>query len=195
MKTEELNRLLEKYYKGESTDGEEKILRMIFSGNNIPEGFDAEKVIFGYYMSQAEIPEPSDGFELEIQHRLNESEKIRKSPGMRKYIVFSLSTAAGLILLAGSYFFFADRHESSDTFTDPAIAYQETMKILMNISYKLNQGTRALEPVGRINEMSVKSFESISKSTKLVEKNLKNLGYLQKAIEITNIPDDKSRNN
>ena len=40
-----------------------------------------------------------------------------------------------------------------------------------------------LKPVGRINEMKVKSFGSINKSAILVEKNLKSLGYLRNSAE------------
>ena len=65
------------------------------------------------------------------------------------------------------------------------------MKILMDVSAKLNHGTQALQPIGKINEMTTKSFESINKSTSVIEKNLKNLDYLQKAYEITN-PDGEN---
>ena len=37
----------------------------------------------------------------------------------------------------------------------------------------------SLQPVGKINEMKVKGLRSISKSTDIVEKNLRSLGYLR----------------
>jgi hypothetical protein len=39
-----------------------------------------------------------------------------------------------------------------------------------------------------------KSFETINKSTRIVEKNLKNLELLNKAIEITHVPVEKNIN-
>jgi hypothetical protein len=191
MNTKELNRLLEKYYKGESTEEEEEILRQFFTGGTIPEGYEAEMDIFSYYNEAIEVPEPSYDFEARIIEEIDKSEESRRKATIRRYLIPSLSAAAGILLLAGSYFFFIHRTEPRDTFSDPAIAYAETMKILMNVSSQLNRGAMALEPVGRMNEMTTKSFESINKSTKIVERNLKSLNYLERAIEIVNVPDEK----
>jgi len=169
-------------------------LRMFFSGGNIPEGYEAEKDIFSYYNEAITVPEPSYDFEARIIEGIDKSEESRRKVTIRRYLIPSLSAAAGILLLAGSYFFFIHRTEPRDTFTDPAIAYAETMKILMNVSSQLNRGAMALEPVGRMNEMTTKSFESINKSTKIVERNLKSLNYLERAIEIVNVPDGKSIN-
>ena len=49
--------------------------------------------------------------------------------------------------------------------------------------HRLNHGAKALEPVSKINEMMNKSFEAINKSTIIIEKNLKNLDYLQKKLK------------
>jgi hypothetical protein len=194
MNAEELNRLIEKYYNGESTEEEEKTLREYFKENNIPEGYEAEKEIFGYYRAAREVPEPSFDFEARILAGIDASGRKRGSQKIRKYVLPLLSAAAGLLILAGSYFFFVHRNEPVDTFTDTEIAYAETMKILMDVSSHLNQGAQALEPVSRINEITTKSFEAINKSSIIVEKNLKNLDYLQKAIEITNVHVEKSIN-
>jgi hypothetical protein len=67
------------------------------------------------------------------------------------------------------------------------------MKILMSISAKLNRANSVLEPVGRLNELTVRSFETIRKSTRTVEKRLKNLDYLNKVLEITSKPTEKSK--
>jgi hypothetical protein len=194
MNEEELKRLIEKYYNGESTEEEESTLRDFFRKNNIPEGYEAEKLIFSYYAESAEVPEPSIDFEARILAGIDASETKRGSQKIKKYLLPLLSAAAGLLILVGSYFFFIDRAEPSDTFTDPEIAYAETIKILRDVSAQLNRGVRVLEPVGKINEVTKKSFETINRSTKIVEKNLKNLDYLQRAVEITHVPVEKNIN-
>jgi hypothetical protein len=194
MNEEELKRLIEKYYNGESTEEEESILKDYFRKNNIPEGYEAEKLIFSYYAESAELPEPSIDFEARILAGIDASEIKRGSQKIKKYLLPLLSAAAGLFILAGSYFFFTNRAESGDTFTDPEIAYAETIKILRDVSTQLNHGVLVLEPVGKMNEITRKSFESINKSTKIVEKNLKNLNYLQRAIEISHVPVEKKIN-
>jgi len=192
MNEDELNRLLEKYYNGDSTEEEEKVLRDYFKENSIPEGYEAEKVIFGYYSSSADVPEPSSGFEARILAGIDAADSKGENNKFRKHILPYLSIAAGLLILTGSYFFFVQRSEPGDTFTDPEIAYAETMKILLDVSSKLNHGANALQPVGKINAMSTKSFEAINKSTTIIEKNFQNLNYLQKAIDIYSVAADNT---
>ncbi len=182
MNEEELNRLIEKYYKGNSTEEEEDVLREYFRRSDVPEGYEAEKAIFSFYTESADFVEPSADFEARIIGEIDAAERKTGSNGIKRYLPL-MSAAAGLLILVGSYFFFTSKTESSDTYKDPQIAYAETIKILRDVSVKLNRGSQALEPVGKISEMTIKSFETINKSTKYVEKNLKNLDIIQKAIE------------
>ena len=122
------------------------------------------------------------------------SEQRFRSRRYRSFVFTALGTAAGILMLAGSYFFLVHRSEPGDTFSDPKLAYAETMKILRDVSSQLNHGTMALEPVTRINDLTEKSFATINKSAKIVEKNLKNLDYLQKAIEINKKTVEESTN-
>jgi hypothetical protein len=194
MNEEELKRLIEKYYNGVSTEQEEKTLRDYFAGNNIPAGYEAEKEIFSYYAGSAEVPEPSIDFEARILAGIDALETTDGSKRIRRYLLPLLGAAAGLLILTGVYFFFVNRHDSEDTFSDPQIAYAETIKILRDVSVQMNHGTQALEPIGKINEMTKRSFETINKSTRIVEKNLKNLDDLKKAIEINHAPVEKKLN-
>jgi hypothetical protein len=180
MNARELNSLLEKYYSGESTEEEERMLREYFNEDSVLPGFEAEKEIFAYYKSGREIPGPSHDFETRILAGIDSSDNKGKSRDTRRILLPLLGAAASVLILAGSYFFLVQRMEPKDTFTDPKLAYAETMKILLDVSSKMNRATLALEPVGRMNEMTAKSFVSISKSTVLIEKGLKNLDYLKK---------------
>lgn len=194
MNEEELKRLIERYYNCQSTEQEEKNLRDYFAGNDIPAGYETEKEIFRYYTDSAGVPEPSIDFEARILAGIDTLEIAEGSKRMRRYLLPLFSAAAGLLILAGSYFFFVNRHDPGDTFSDPEIAYAETIKILRDVSAQMNHGTQVLEPIGKINEMTKKSFETINKSTRIVEKNLKNLDDLKKAIELNQAPVDKNLN-
>ncbi len=179
MNEEEMKRLIGKFYRGESTEEEERALRSYFIENNAPPGYEAEKEIFSFLMDAGEVPEPSAGFEARIIKAVDASDKKELSLRVRRIMVPLAGIAAGLLILAGSYFFFTNRIESEDTYTDPEIAYAETMKILMNVSSRMNYAASSLKPVGKMHKMKTKSFESINKSALLVEKNLKSLGYLR----------------
>ena len=182
MKEEDLKRLIDRYYSGESTEEEEIALKDYFRKNIIPDGYEAEKVIFGFYGEPEDIPEPSIDFESRILAGIDASER----HGIKKYLIPLISAAAGLLLLAGSYFYFTSRTDPTDTFKDPQVAYAETIKILRDVSSRMNRGEQLLEPVGKINEVTKKSFETINRSTRIVEKNLKSLNYLQKSDKNTN---------
>jgi hypothetical protein len=123
MNISELERLIGKYYSGETSLEEEKILRDFFTGGNIPEGYEAEKEIFGFYSSEMKIPEPSADLETRIIMGLEKKDGWIDFIKSRRIILSAISAAAGLLILTGSYFFIIHRSESKDTYSDPQIAY------------------------------------------------------------------------
>ena len=187
MKKEELKRLLDKYYNGDSTDDEEKSLKRFFSENTNVGAYENEREIFNYFTMAGEVPEPSSDFEARIIAGVEASDSKENSRMNTKFILHLLSAAAGILILTGSYFFFINSKMPEDTFSDPEIAYAETMKILMEVSTKLNKGTSTLGPLDKINELTNKSFKAINQSTKIIEKNLKSLDYLNSYHEGSNI--------
>jgi hypothetical protein len=194
MKDEELSKLLEKYYQGESSEEEEFILKNFFRGNNIPAEYMAEKEIFSRYNLSEAVPEPSEDFEDRIIAEIERVEKSRNTSKFRRVVLYSLSTAAGLIIIAGSYLFLNSSREPKDTFSDPKIAYAETMKILIDVSSKLNRGNKALQPLGRINIMTNESLKYVKKSTMIIGKSLNSIGNLDKAAGKATIPDVLNKN-
>jgi hypothetical protein len=194
MNEEELKRLIEKYYEGLSTEEDEQTLREYFKRPDVLRGYEAEKVIFSYYTDSEEIPEPEVGFEVRILAGIDASEQNSGFQGLMRYLIPALSVAAGILILAGSYFIFTRRGEASDTFSNPQLAYAETMRILKDVSFQMNRGHRVLEPVGKINQMAKKSLVTLSKSTRIVERNINALDKLQKDIE-TNKSIDTNTNN
>lgn len=190
MKEEDLKKLIEKYYEGESTEDEERILKDYFSRNKFIQGYEAEKIIFGYYAESDEIPEPSHNFEAQILAAIDASDRKKGTQILKRYLLPLLSTAAGLLILTGSYFFFVNRAEKQDTFSDPDIAYAETIKILRDVSSQLNRGARTLEPISKINEMKIKSLVTMNKSVKVAGKNL---DFFQRTMQLTKAGADNER--
>jgi hypothetical protein len=83
-----------------------------------------------------------------------------------------VAVAASLVILAGTYLILSRETKSIDTFSDPAVAYAETMKILYSVSVQMNKGTSALEPVSRINEITAKSIGELNATADKIERNL-----------------------
>jgi hypothetical protein len=90
---EELIKLLDKYYAGETTAEEEAYLKteLLSSEETVP-----EKEIFSYYSSGTVLPEETEKF---IFSRLKEKPAGRSI----RIKIFSLSAAAGLLLLVSLY--------------------------------------------------------------------------------------------
>lgn len=183
MNTEELNKLLDKYYEGLTSEEEEKFLMDFIRNYDAGEDFEAEKEIFLYYSGKLNIPEPSAGFEEKIIRSVHK-EKILPETG-RKLIISVISVAASVLIMIGSYFFFTGRKEPKDTFSDPEIAYNAAINVLYDVSIRMNQGMKTLEPLGKIVEIGNESFAAINRSRTVVEKEIKNLDLIRETIGIT----------
>ena len=188
MKKEDIDILLNKYYQGLSSDDEEKILHDFFSGADVPDGYAAESAMFGY-MDSSSIPGPSPGFEERIISSLDRLDHVpsKKRIISRKLVLAFSGIAAGIIVIFGSWIF--SRSTGENTFSDPEIAYAETLKILYEVSEKLNMGTAHLEPVSKMNIKGLDGLQVLSESKKIVDKNLENLRNLHKFDD--NLPSGK----
>jgi len=190
MTTREIAALLEKYYSGEATDEEEKQLKELFKSGDIPDELKDEQEIFSFYSESYVMPEPSPGFEKRIISAVDmsngESTFLRTSRGL--YTV--LSIAAGLLILLGSYFFIERQRNVADTFTDPQLAYAETMKILYEVSSRLNKGTQPLDQIKKFRDASSVGIDALGKSTEAIDLSLRNINYFQKMMNIANSPMD-----
>lgn len=188
MNIQEIYALLDKYYMGESSDEEERSLRKYFSEETIPPDLESEKEIFDHFSATGMAPEPSLDFEDRIITALDKAERDDPSFVIKRRLYTVISSAAAILILVGSYIIFSERNKPADTFSDPALAYAETIKILYNVSASLNSGFNALEPVRKLESTASKSMGTISRSTGMIENNLRSLDYFQKAINIVNSP-------
>lgn len=179
MNQEEIKRLLEKYYNAETTEDEELCLYEFFlENNNVPQELLDDKEIFNCIARLSEIPEPSPDFERRIISAIDSDHSFNKKVKRRRLYLTVSGIAAGLLILAGSYFFL-NNNRPRDTFSDPEIAYAETMKILYSVSVRLNKGTSGLEQVGKLEEITKGSLQELNKPAKLMKEKMKVLDLLQ----------------
>ena len=176
METEEIKRLTERFYAGETTEQEEKLLRALFSGNNCPEGLEAEQEYIRYCLENTQIKSPSDGFTKKIIDAVITADKRSESrmfPG--KLIYFISAAAASVILFFSVYFLAGSNRTYPDTYDDPEIAYAETIKILHNVSASLNKGAGKIAPLGKLTDVSRQSRLIVNESTSLINNSLSKL--------------------
>ncbi len=163
MEKNEAGKLLDRYYNAETSEEEDKMLRKYFSEGALSQDAGPESDIFGFYSEEEDIPPPSADFEERIIAAVAREGK-RRSRALRLKLMYSLSgLAAGVALLAGVYLLFGDRNKSADTFSDPELAYAETMKILYQVSEKMNAGMKGLEPIEKLNNATRMVSGSVSR--------------------------------
>ena len=70
------------------------------------------------------------------------------------------------------FFVFFNKEAQEDTFSDPQLAYAETMRILNEVSIKLNKATEALKPLNKMQDAMETGLESIDRSATIISTNL-----------------------
>ncbi|NMC37300.1 MAG: hypothetical protein GYA41_03135 [Bacteroidales bacterium] len=192
MNTDEVKKLLEKYYTGDSSVDEELILKEFFSREEVHGDLEAERDIFCYFLQSSGMPLPSGGFTDRIIAAVdNEDIRLKRSGKLRIFRIVT-GIAASLLIIAGSYLYFNYRNDQSDTYSDPELAYNEAIKILIDVSARLNRGTMELGKIGRMQDAIDKSFESLNKPSLIVSEKMKALELLNKPFSIMG---DKSQIN
>ena len=164
MELREIKKLLDKYYEGLTSLDEEEYLREYFRNHAVPDDLQADKELFFYSDSQIkDIPE-SEGLEMKL-HQAIDGEIHKEAKKKSRQILFRIaSIAAGIAILAASYFLVMNSRQSNrikDTYSNPNLAYQEVKNTLLYISENLNRGTRPLQQVNKINQ-GVAEFSALS---------------------------------
>lgn len=153
IKTEDIKRLLDRYYDGTTTEEEENTLRTYFNGSDIDASLREESVIFTALQS-SECPVPT-GMEERLSRQISQWNNIEVAT-QRTIRHINLRWVVGiaaslLLLLATGAIVYQNENNSpqteQDTYTNTKDAYAETSKALMKFSKSLNKGIEATENV------------------------------------------------
>lgn len=144
MELVEIKALLEKYFEGETTLAEEKLLASYFAGEVAPE-LEVYKGYFGYFTQEKEISYPVK--------QLYASQK-------RQFTYISIAAAVVVLLGIGYYSFFGTPNVGrSGVINDPDVAYKETEKALMMLSGHINKGVESVQYLEKVEESKSKVFK------------------------------------
>ena len=169
MDLQKIEKLLQKYYNGETSLEEEEVLRTFFASRDVPGHLEAEKEMFTYYYGPFKDEAANRGLEGKILDAIRiEGIRYRKQP-MEKRLYLFTSIAASFLILLGSYFLITGKNgigfslkKYKDTHESPELAYLETKKTLLFISEKFNQGTKELQTLSTFDKVA-KELSNISK--------------------------------
>jgi hypothetical protein len=179
MKEELLKELLERYYNGTSSQGEEQLLKDYFSSDDVLPDYEPEKEMFRMFRSMP-VASPEPDFEARILEAVGKVDEKGFIPGTRIRLLTFTGIAAGLLILIASYFMLKQKSEPADTYSDPRIAYVETMKVLRQVSVKLNRGTSPLKNMDIIERNARSAVMSIDRTGAVIRGSLAPIGMVKR---------------
>lgn len=166
MKSDNIKQLLNKFYSGETSLKEEKILSDFFHCDTVPDEFLPDKNLF-FALSKNHIDVPRE--ESEKIERLIDSFKpeLNKKAKKAPLIYWTIGVVASLAILFGITQFYTGQQTKdalfTDTYDNPDDAYRATMDALQLFSQNFSQGTETMEKAG---EHLEKTQEIINQSIK-----------------------------
>jgi hypothetical protein len=143
---ENINEILEKYWEGETSVEEEKILKQYFTSETVAEEHQTFAPLFRYFDHQEQITYTLPSVE-DIRQKVTEDVPVKTLSPFRKYIyaiaaVFTLAVAALVVWQT------TQPKEEMPLYVqeieDPEEAYRITMQALAMVSGKLNKGTESI---------------------------------------------------
>lgn len=153
IKTEDIKRLLDRYYDGMTTEEEENTLRTYFNSKDIDANLKEESFFFTALQS-SECPTPA-GMEERLSRQISQWNilEITTRHTIRHInLRWVVGIAACLLLLfAAGAIVYQNEGKSpqteQDTYTNTTDAYAETSRALMKFSKSLNRGIDAAENI------------------------------------------------
>jgi len=165
MESQRIKTLLDKYYQGETTLEEEKLLKEHFSKNS-PSDIDlADKYLVDFFLAnKTQIPVDLD----EQLDNLIENEWERETKLKFSTILKWAGSVAAVLIVALGILYYEKKDNPvvlADSYQDPQEAYEETKKVLLFISNKMNSKTTSLKHLSEIDN-SLKRCNELSKIDK-----------------------------
>lgn len=153
MGTNEIKTLLNKFYDGETTVGEEQLLRDYFASDGVDGSLAEEKAFFCAVSDLTETsPEGglprAEALENSLERQIDAWNKVEKNfsrKARRISLRWMVGAAAGILLLIGIGLYVSQSQDEpqyalTDTYDNPEDAYAETQKALVLFSERLNKG-------------------------------------------------------
>ncbi len=170
MNSQRIEKLLVKYFEGESSLAEERILREYFRQEEIPAHLVELREQFELYNSESQASLPDD-FDEVLFEKIDSQERSHRAS--RRTTIYYISGVAATILILVTLFVRFDPFTGNTTYNEQEveIAFNEASRILYFVSDKFNKGANPLGKVARFDEelnnlKNVKKFdEGMSKAS------------------------------
>lgn len=153
MKIEEVEKILQDYYEGRTSEAQEDLLKTFFSTQDVPDYLMNEKKFFLSLHSLQQVPEP-EGLEEKLICMIDEKagkgiSVLQRNHSLRNWRWVSGIAVGVLLVLSVGVLSFLQLRSSypKDTFTDPQEAYLMMQTTLIEVSTNLNSGIDQLAEI------------------------------------------------
>jgi hypothetical protein len=162
MNLHEIEKLLEKYFEGETSLSEEQMLRDFFASGNVPERWKNLERYFSFVIQEQNQLIDDIDFDNKVMSAVKGNKLAPLIDLHRPWIYWISGVAAGILLLIAVFVKFDPfTKRIEDTYKDPQTAYIEARKILLYVSARFNKGTSSLRPVTAL-ETGLKELKPVA---------------------------------
>lgn len=166
MSSQKIEKILEKYFHGDTSLAEERMLREFFRKDEVPAHLAELKDQFSLFDEESNEMLP-DNFDDGVLDAINSQE--RKSRASRRAFIYYVSGVAATILILVTVYIQFDPFTTTYTEDDATLAYEQASRIFGMVSEKINNSTTSLEKVARFDE-GMNNLKSIQKFDEGVSK-------------------------
>ncbi len=153
MDSENIDKLLEKYWNGETSLEEEEALKAHFRTSPIPESLKETAALFRYFEERRQKELTDNSFDKQVL------QKLRRPKARTTTLLYnSMRIAAGIVVLILAVWLVrlevrrSTPPEFADTYSDPGKAFEETKKALMMISRSFSTAEEQAKKINLFNE-------------------------------------------
>ena len=155
MKVEEIERLLAKFYEGNTSEQEEEVLKEAFRTEEVPGHLQRDKRLFlGFFRQEADMENVpaglADKLNRMIDEKADEEQRFFHRNKTKRNWYWVGGIAATLLLLIGIGYGTIYKKDMcqptpQDTFSNPEDAYKALQATLIEVSTNLNKGIEQVE--------------------------------------------------
>lgn len=135
-----LDRLLDRYYSGDTSPEEVDQLLEYLRQPGLPAKYEEDRVLLQSLHSEESVPEPSPDLNDRILKSIDDYEAEKKLSRGKRQIYAVISAAASVLIIISIWFTVGRGNSFKDTYSDPQLAYNETVEVLYTVSANLNRG-------------------------------------------------------
>lgn len=192
MNLQELDKLIQKYYQGRTSEDEEERLFKILSTEDLPSVYSEDlamlKILAG---ADKDIPEPDSGFESRILQAIDRADSDARIISLKRKIYTAVAVAATLLIMISSFFIVRNNSRPEDTFDDPILAYNATIEVLSRVGETLNTGSDVISELSVISSAE-NSLSRLSQPARMISNKMESLKYIEISMDILDMGSGKN---